>query len=73
MDTNELMKLQLNSLEQISREHEEALRDALTCILWLYRRLPRAYESVPSVNRTIENIGKHLDIDVKEFIMEREE
>ena len=70
---DELMmtKLQVASLQQLKRDNEESLREALNTILWLYRRLPQGYANVPSVDRSVKKIAEALGENVDEYILER--
>lgn len=66
-----MTKLQVASLQQLKRENEESLREALNTILWLYRRLPQGYANVPSVDRAVKCITAALGENVDEYTLER--
>lgn len=48
-------------------------QDALTTMLWLYRRLPRAYGRSPLSERSIRWMAQRVGEEVEPFFAEREE
>lgn len=66
-----LKKLQIEGLQELKASHESTLKESYSALLWLYRRLPRCYESPPHIEAAIKNLAKALGEDAQEFIDER--
>lgn len=47
------------------------LPDALNSLLWLYRRLPKGYGSVPHIDNTALALSRATGVDVGQFLNER--
>jgi hypothetical protein len=47
------------------------LIDAVNMMLWLYRRLPRAYDRPPFVEKSITDLAKIVGVEVCEYFNER--
>jgi hypothetical protein len=45
--------------------------DAVNMMLWLYRRLPRAYERPPFVEKSITDLANIVGVEVGEYFTER--
>lgn len=64
-------KMQVKGLQELKASHEQTLKESYSALLWLYRRLPRSYESPPHIESAIKNLAKALGKDAQEFIDER--
>lgn len=50
----------------------DLLEDAYSTMLWLYRRLPKAYQGVPHVNQVIKATARAIGSDPSAFLAERD-
>lgn len=55
------------------RDGRSFMKELYSTILWLYRRLPRAYSNPPHIDVVVRKLAQMVGEDAEEFIAERKD